>query len=276
MRLVRAHIRNFKLLEDVRLEFSTDAAHPLTVIRAENGSGKTSLLNAFLWAFYGMPGLPLHARKLRLTSAAAPPGIPIDVSVMVEFEHTDDNELTSRYRLVRTVRETPTTSDDVDRGTDKARLLRITSAGEDEVERSEALIEKFVPLRLRDVFFTNGDDVQTFISGKEGSQQRQTKVHKAIQALLGLETMRTAVNDLEDTFKALRSTAAKSAGADVEAAELALEKTDSEVKGVAKAFEEVSERRANMAEQESKWQKELTALRGFGDLEVQGSILPVQ
>ena len=51
MRLVRAHIRNFKLLEDVRLEFSTDAAHPLTVIRAENGSGKTSLLNAFLWAF---------------------------------------------------------------------------------------------------------------------------------------------------------------------------------------------------------------------------------
>ncbi len=267
MRLVRAHIRNFKLLEDVRLEFSTDSAHPLTVIRAENGSGKTSLLNALLWAFYGMQGLPVHARKLRLTSAAAPPGIPIDVSVMVEFEHTDDSEFTSRYRLVRTVRETPTASDDVDRGADKARLLRITSAGEDEVERGEALIEKFVPLRLRDVFFTNGDDVQTFISGKEGSQQRQTKVHKAIQALLGLETMRTAVNDLDDAFKALRSTAAKSAGADVEAAELALEKTDSEIKGVTATFEELSERRANMAEQESKWQKELTALRGFGDLE---------
>ena len=49
MRLSRVAIENFKLLEDVKLEFSTDAARPLTVIRAENGSGKTSVLYALLW-----------------------------------------------------------------------------------------------------------------------------------------------------------------------------------------------------------------------------------
>lgn len=267
MRLVRAHVRNFKLLEDIQLDFSTDASKPLTIIRAENGSGKTSVLYALLWAFYGMSGLPSHARGLRLTSSAAPAGLAVDVSVMIEFEHTDESDITSRYRLIRTVRETPSATDSVDRSAERARLLRITSAGEEDIAHSEALIEKFVPLRLRDVFFTNGDDVQTFISGREGSQQRQDKVHRAIQALLGLEAMRVAMRDLEDVFKAARGTAAKSAGADVEAAESSLEKTDSELKDIVDQFAGLSEQRTNMAEEEAKWQKELTALRGFGDID---------
>ena len=53
MRLESAHITNFKLLEDVELHFSTDSDRPLTVIRAENGSGKTSILQALRWAIWG-------------------------------------------------------------------------------------------------------------------------------------------------------------------------------------------------------------------------------
>ena len=37
MRLESAHISNFRLLEDISLNFSTEFARPLTVIRAENG-----------------------------------------------------------------------------------------------------------------------------------------------------------------------------------------------------------------------------------------------
>ena len=64
MRLEHAHIENFKLLEDIKLDFSTDPEKPLTVIRAENGSGKTSLLYALLWAFYGSAGLPAGVREV--------------------------------------------------------------------------------------------------------------------------------------------------------------------------------------------------------------------
>jgi hypothetical protein len=35
MRLESAHISNFRLLEDISLNFSTEFAKPLTVIRAE-------------------------------------------------------------------------------------------------------------------------------------------------------------------------------------------------------------------------------------------------
>ena len=74
MQLISARVQNFKLLEDVRLAFSTERSRPLTVIRAENASGKTSLLYAFQWAFHGSRGLPASARERRLTSTATPYG----------------------------------------------------------------------------------------------------------------------------------------------------------------------------------------------------------
>ena len=58
MRLEGAYIKNFKLLEDVELLFSSDLRRPLTVIRAENGSGKTSILYALRWGMYGEKGIP--------------------------------------------------------------------------------------------------------------------------------------------------------------------------------------------------------------------------
>lgn len=268
MHLARAYIENFKLLEDIKLEFSTDAAKPLTVIRAENGSGKTSLLYALLWAFYGMAGLPELARGLRLTSSAKPAGIPVDVSVTVEFEHTDDNGEVTRYRLVRSVVETPGTGDKVDRRREgPPRLLRITKAGEEDIQGAEALIAKLIPPHLRDVFFTNGDDVQTFISGRVSSQQRQDKVHKSIKLLLGLDAMRCAADDLDYVFRRLRGDAAKSGGSDTSTLESALEETDAELTKKRGEAQKITERLDNMTEQKAMWDRELTGLRGIGDLD---------
>ena len=52
-----ARVRNFKLLRDVAIDFGDDPERPLTVIRAENGSGKTSTLLALQWGLYGQDGL---------------------------------------------------------------------------------------------------------------------------------------------------------------------------------------------------------------------------
>ena len=53
MKLIRAEFENFRLLRDLELEFSIDSVKKLTVIRAENGTGKTTILNALQWAIYG-------------------------------------------------------------------------------------------------------------------------------------------------------------------------------------------------------------------------------
>lgn len=267
MRLIRTRIEKFKLLENVTINFSTDPDKPLTVIRAENGSGKTSILYALLWAFYGMPGLPDSAHGLRLTSSALPAGTPVEISVMVEFEHTDDNNITTRYRLLRSVTEAPQAGDEVDRQRDRVRLLKITAAGEDEIEGADALIGKFIPLRLKDIFFTNGDDVQTFISGNVSSQQRQARAHLSIRMLLGLDTLGTAKEDLEFVFKKLRAEVSKSGGSDTSNLEVVLEETDAALAAERARADKVTEQLTNMTDHKNKWDKELNGLRGFGDLD---------
>ena len=50
-----------------------------------------------------------------------------------------------------------------------------------------------LPLTLADVFFTDGDAVQNFISGIDQSQkERQEYVHKAIRQLLGFDDVEAA------------------------------------------------------------------------------------
>ena len=267
MRLIRAHVQNFKLLEDVQLEFSTKRDQPLTVIRAENGSGKTSLLYAFQWAFWGMSGLPSSARSLRLTSSATPIGKATTVSVMIEFEVRDDRDDTGRYRLVRSVVETPSEGDTFERQPERIRLLQITSAGEEEKSSPDSWIRAWMPERLREVFFTDGDSVQTFISGEVATRQRQDRVQNAIRDLLGIEALRVAVGDIDASFKNFRAEAAKSGGRDTSDMELDLEETDAKSERLKGELRTLRERLANMAEQRTAWEKELSGLRGIGDID---------
>lgn len=267
MRLLRAQIQNFKLLEDVSLEFSTERDRPLTVIRAENGSGKTSLLYAFQWAFYGMPGLPDSAKGLRLSSSANQPGASVSVSVMIEFDITDAYGNSAHYRLVRSVVETPSHDDRVERSNDRVRLMRITSAGEEEVAGGDATILSWLPLRLRDVFFTDGDSVQAFISGQIATRKRQDRVQNAIRDLLGIDRLRTAASDISWAYGSLRAEAAKAGGHDTSQLEEQLESTDAAIKALRERLDSLRDRHANMTEQSTEWEKELRGIRGFGDID---------
>ena len=53
MKLVNAHIKNFRLLKDLKPDFSVGEDKPLTVIRAANETGKTTIEYALMWALYG-------------------------------------------------------------------------------------------------------------------------------------------------------------------------------------------------------------------------------
>jgi len=267
MRLLRAHVQNFKLLEDVQLQFSTERGRPLTVIRAENGSGKTSLLYAFQWAFHGMAGLPDSARGLRLTSAATPSGKATTVSVTVEFEVEDEHENAAQYRLIRSVIETPTTENAFDRESERVRLLRLTPRGGEPVPSPEATLNAWLPERLHDIFFTNGDDVQTFISGQIGARQRQSRIQDAIRDLLGIDRFRTAARDIESAFRNLQAEAAKSGGKDTSALEGMLGETRGQIDELEADLVRLRDRQANMTNERATWNKELQGLTGIGDID---------
>ena len=269
MKLVSAHIKNFKLLKSVDLAFSIDEARPLTVIRAENGSGKTSILYALRWAMYGAKdGLPHPG--MRLTAAKSPPGRPVTVQVRVEFTTTEPytgEEV--RYRLIRSCEETPGEDDSYKRTKDKLRLLRQTPAGEEDIEHGkEGLIHKLLPPNLADVFFTNGDDVQRFISsGQRADRERQQAVHNAIRQLLGLDNVEAAAKHLATITKSLKRKLANEAGGEVLAARNAHDDLEDRIAAKEHERDNIHRRIEAVEERIRETERELDSIRGIGDLE---------
>lgn len=210
MKLVRAEFQNFRLLRDLALEFSQDPTRKLTVIRAANETGKTTILNALQWALYGDAGLPNKGEDYRLHpidwDASKQPRVPITVSV--EFEvtkyHKGKSGLTEtrrRYRIVRSAFEeieenawqrTPST----------VKLYSLTDLGASPIDSPDAFINDELPPELREVFFTDGDRALTFIEADVALSTKRDRVQQAIRSLLGLSV-------IEDAIKHVRKAAAE-------------------------------------------------------------------
>ena len=267
MRLESAHITNFKLLEDVSLNFSSDLTRPLTVIRAENGSGKTSILYALRWAMYGEKVIP---PQMRLTSTAKPTGRPVQVQVRVEFTTTDPySGAEARYRLIRTCEETPGEADAYSRTPGQLRLLRRTDRGEEDIEEGkDGLITAVLPPNLADVFFTNGDDVQRFIAGgQRGERERQDAVHQAIRKVLGLEDVETVEGNFSFALRRLRRESTSTGGEDLRAAEGELENIEDELDERRGFLSVINQRRNAVDEQIRLDERTLDSIKGIGDLD---------
>ena len=267
MRLESAHIRNFKLLEDVDLQFSTDPTHPLTVIRAENGSGKTSILLALRWGMWGRPGIPAG---MPLTSTAVPSGKPIDVQVRIDFTERDRYSGTeTRYRLIRSCVETRGEGDDVDRTEDRERLLILTDQGDEDVnDGRQALISAMLPLNLADVFFTDGDAVQNFISGIDRSQrERQDYVREAIRQLLGFDEVETAERVLKNVHQRFRRELRESGSDALKNAETRREELDNRLDTKGQERDRVLARIGEVERQIHEDERDLDRIKGIGDLE---------
>jgi DNA sulfur modification protein DndD len=200
VKLKSARIRNFKLLRDVLLDFSDDRNRPLTVIRAENGSGKTSTLVALRWALYGKDGL--DDPTMRLSPTTWPDQRPCEISVQLDFSHTLYNQIagesvptTTDYRLVRSAVETPE-GNRPNRAEDRITLYRFTDAGLDKVDPPDLLVRQMLPVEMKDIFFTDGDAALNFISPGLSQSAKRDQVKEAIRALLGVGLLESAASHI--------------------------------------------------------------------------------
>lgn len=265
MKLRRVEFRNFKLLDGVVIEFSSDTSRPLTVVRAENGSGKTSLLWGLAWAFYGDNGLP--SKKARLTSTHRPAGVPTAVQVVVDFEHDPDGDGLKQYVLTRTVEETPGEGDSFQHGPMNTKLVIRNPAGDETVPNEIAVLEQFVPLRLKEVFLTDGDKVQRFISGTVAAKERQHNVHQAIRALLGLDRLEEIEQDLVAVEKQFRKEMAESGGHAAQEAQEKLDLCENRLAEAKAHRDKATDKRAKIEEDILGLEKLFTEIQGNGDLD---------
>ncbi|MFM7270339.1 MAG: AAA family ATPase [Actinomycetes bacterium] len=265
MKLQRLEFRNFKLLDGVVLEFSDRHDRPLTVIRAANGSGKTSILWGLTWALYGQGALPLASPRLGPSWQAV--GAPMVVQVIVNFTHEHLGE-TAKYTLTRSVEETPISENEVEHKSEILQLTRHAEAGDQILKDADIYLREMFPIRLKDTFLTDGDKVQGFISGSHDRKEQQERVKQATRSVLGLDTLEAVQLDIESVEKKLRKELAAEGGKELEEAEAALAACDAELEQLRTRRNSVELERSRIDDGIRDVETELASLRGIGDIEL--------
>ena len=196
IQLRRASFQNFRLLRDVELEFSTDPVKPVTVVRAENDTGKTTLLTGLTWALFGDAALPGSRSKFRLHPIdwdRKRDGPTVPIKVFVEFAAVDEeNDTEVLYELERTSTECLGGDSDFEPSAATITLLRHTHAGVAPIDNPTAVMEALLPASLRDVFFIDGDRALGFIEATDEQRVKRERVGRAVKALLGLDLLEAA------------------------------------------------------------------------------------
>ena len=210
MKLRRASFKNFRVLRDLEIDFTTSDERKLTVIRAENGGGKTTMLIALQWALYGDRALPDPASDFQFYPMDwdASDGSVVETTVSVDFDTVEvrgsgSGELieTPRfYRIVRSASET-LSGTDWTRGASTARLFELTDTGANRRDPPEAVIADELPIELREVFFTDGDRALTFIESDGPRSAQRKRVRDAVQSLLGLDLIQATLGHVDSSLK---------------------------------------------------------------------------
>lgn len=221
IQLRRARFQNFRLLRDLELEFSADFAKPLTVVRAENDTGKTTLLNALTWALFGDLALPGTRSVFRLHPIdwdATEDTRIVPIKVTVEFAAVDEETGSEvLYELERSSTERLVGDTDFEPSAGTINLLRHTPAGVGTVENPTAVIESLLPESLRDVFFIDGDRALAFIEATDEQRVKRERVAKAVRSLLGLDLLEDAERHVDHARRDAVSTIRRlGAGTDLE------------------------------------------------------------
>ena len=200
MKLLRAQFQNFRLLRDLNLEFSSDPDRNLTVIRAANESGKTTILHGLQWALYGDAALPGRGDGFRLHPIdwVEGDGKRVPITATVEFElathrrvRGELRETRRRFRLVRSTFEE--VDSQVRRSASTVKLFALSDTGANPIDAPEALINDELPPELREAFFTDGDRTLSFIEADVAVSTKRERVQRAIRSLLGLGVIDSAI-----------------------------------------------------------------------------------
>lgn len=242
LRFRRVEVDGFVCFDNVVIEPSVEAERPLTVIRAENGSGKTTFLRALRWGMYGEKGLPGNSARYSLHPVWwRPTEEGIRTKVSIEFEsdgstrHTEGGSTTTVYQLVRSVTTIgkPAARDDEPdfrRINEQTHLMVKEGDGtwSPHTAGVDVVVDQLLPWELRDFFVMDADEATDFVGGSENKvMHRQEVIDKttaAVHSLLGIDVFREASKRVASLARSFGAQATKAIGnADLDALQLELE-----------------------------------------------------
>jgi len=188
MILEKLIVENFRqFLGQQAITFATTKKKNITLIHAENGFGKTALLNAILWGFYGQEGLSddfEHPERILHQSLEAADNFDATAVVTILFSDGPD-----RYTLTRCLSLAQQRDD-----ARKSRLtLEVLHHGQTiEVPKPHWKIEGLLPRGIAPFLLFNGERIDHLSMGRNSAQ-----ITAAIHQMLGLKLLSVTIEDLQ-------------------------------------------------------------------------------
>jgi DNA sulfur modification protein DndD len=165
MKVTKVSLHNFRQFYGTQhLDLSTDPIKNVTLIHAENGVGKTTLLNALLWALYESP-TPRFEQKEKITSFAAMAEGKKQSKVSIQFEFENNS-----YEITRRGEQTPKEfKSTVDAFSLQHGVRRA-------IDGYDSFVGRVLPRRMASYFFFDGEHAESFCSAanKEKGREAQT------------------------------------------------------------------------------------------------------
>lgn len=184
MKINKILLENFRQFYGKQeLVLAADDTKNVTLIHAENGFGKTTILNAILWTFYNKTTPKFEQPDKILNFAAEAEGEKF-ATVDVEFEFNDE-----LYLIRRSFNNSSNNSD-------KTSLngFRIEKSGSLSVLLApKTFIESVVPPEMAKYFFFDGESAESFSSATNFKV-----IGEAIRNILGAALADTAISDLRE------------------------------------------------------------------------------
>ena len=195
MRIESIDIQNFRQYKELHLDFPKTKDTDLHVIVASNGVGKTNMMNAIIWCFYGIEpnidknssaALPLCNMKALEEARAAGDSVA-RVSVEIRVAANGETIVFSRSANVTVTThftQTPDFEVQVTKISGETDFLH----GDDANDR----VDMYVPKKIRQYFFFDGEQLHNYF----GPSQDTTHVKDSIYEIAQINIITAAKNHL--------------------------------------------------------------------------------
>ena len=248
MILEKLIIENFRPFRGTQeIVFSTLPKKNVTLIHAENGFGKTALLNALLWGFYGHDGLTPDLEKPERNiheglAVDCPDPNLLETRVTILFE--DEGEKFTLNRSITLAQER------ADHKKTHLELEVLRDGATIRINRAKDKILSIMPQGISGFLFFNGERIDHLAMDRNAGQ-----ITLAIKQMLGLKLLQTTLDDLDHQNVRGRLNRELSENTDEETVQLIERQEELE-----KALAALREKRANCLSEQAAAQQEIKGI----------------
>ncbi|MDK2900709.1 MAG: sulfur modification protein DndD [Thermosipho sp. (in: thermotogales)] len=266
MRIKKIVLKNYRQFKDIEILLSKTHINDLHIFIGVMGTGKTNLLNAINWCLYGdesylsrdFQQLPLPNLKV-ISETEYEKDVNVVAEVWIETENNSQIIFTrkSMFRVYN--------RQDIPQRQAEVFEVKITNnEGNTKIlegEDAESCVERFVPKKIREFFFFDGEKLDRYFREATGQNIRHT-----VSAISQVEMLSELYRKIEIILKEFRKDAGK-VNPKIEETREYLEQKENEYREVSREIEECEQQIAIAKEKIREYEEKLRELPDVEKLE---------